>query len=407
MSGRSVADVRADLERDDLWLLRYLNTSVDPASRTVEVSALRLLSRLATFRDGLGCALALDGLVPPAPTGASRPSRGLSSLLPAAGPVPDGLSAAVGRAFAEPDPQRPRRTQAIVVVHRGRIVAERYADGLTADTPLAGWSMTKSVTGALSGILVGEGRLALDVRLPMPEWQSMGDPRAAITLDHLLRMSSGLRFDEGMASPRSDIMQMLFATGDASGFAVRQPLAGAPGSTWQYSSGTTNVIARIIRHALQDDDAYWRFPREALFDRIGMTSATMETDATGTFVGSSFMYATARDWARFGLLYLTDGVVGDERVLPDGWVKYTTTPAPSDPAGRYGAHVWLDVPDEYAGSGCRLPAGTFHAAGHEAQFVTIVPSQDVVIVRLGRTRWPDVWDQCAFVHEVLASLATH
>jgi CubicO group peptidase (beta-lactamase class C family) len=284
------------------------------------------------------------------------------------------------------------------------LVDERYATGIGPDTPLIGWSMTKSVMNALAGVLVSQGRLTLEAPVPIPEWQSPGDPRAAITLDQLLRMSSGLRFDEDMSSPRSDVMRMLLAVGDAAGFAVHKDLMATPGTAWSYSSGTTMVIARAMRSAIQNDADYLNFPRSALFDRIGMTSAVLETDAAGTFVASSFMYATARDWARFGLLYANDGVWNGKRILPDGWVTYSTSPAPADPQKRYGAHFWLAVPDEYSGAHCRLPADSFHAAGHEGQFVTIVPSRAAVIVRLGRTRLPEAWDQCAFASEVLAAL---
>jgi len=160
----------------------------------------------------------------------------------------------------------------------------------------------------------------------------------------------------------------------------------------------------VIRNVLHDEAEYLAFPRRALFDRLGMSSAVLETDASGTFVGSSYMYATARDWARFGSLYLQDGAWKNERVLPEGWVAYTTSPAPADDSKRYGAHFWLQVPDEYGGRDARLPVPAFHAAGHEAQFVTIVPSRDAVIVHLGRTRYPDAWDHPAFVRDVLARL---
>ncbi|MBE9530132.1 MAG: serine hydrolase, partial [Proteobacteria bacterium] len=147
-----------------------------------------------------------------------------------------------------------------------------------------------------------------------------------------------------------------------------------------------------------------RFPREALFDRLGMTGAVLEADASGTFVGSSYMYATARDWARFGLLYLQDGVWEGERILPEGWVQYTRTPIPADPQGVYGAHFWLRIPKEYRGTGSTVPEDAFHAVGHEAQFVTIVPSHDTVIVRLGKTRYSKAWEHDVFVSNVLTAL---
>ncbi|MBS3963259.1 MAG: serine hydrolase [Methylomonas sp.] len=409
--------VLTDLHAEDLGALRHIDASIDRGAEAVTASFLGTVRRRAVYRNGLGCTLVLDGLIPPAlPDNQStrEPAAAVAPLRRAVEQrTQDGVGdaslgnvqAAVNRAFAEPDPQHLRRTLAVVVVHRGQIVAEQYAPGISPDTPLAGWSMTKSVMNALIGILVRDGVLALGLPVPVPEWQHAGDPRAAITLDQLLRMSSGLRFDEGMVSPSSDVMQMLFGAGDVAAFAVNKELASAPGTTWEYASGTSNILARIIRKVLRDQSAYLTFPRRALFDRIGMLSATLETDAAGTFVGSSYMYATARDWARFGILYLQDGVWNGERILPEGWVAYTTSPAPADDQGRYGAHFWLRVPDDYAGTDAHLPVQAFHAAGHEAQFVTIVPSHELVIVRLGRTRYPQAWDHPAFVRDVVESKA--
>jgi CubicO group peptidase (beta-lactamase class C family) len=414
VSKRDTNAVLADLEVDDLSILKYIGVSTDRSTRTVTTSALGLLRRRAAFRNGIGCALVLDGLTPPAsPTlGAAADTIGTRTarldVLTIPGTAPrvarDEVAAVVQGAFSEPNPQRPRRTQAVVVVHHGHVVGEQYATGIDADTPLIGWSMAKSVLNALVGVLVKQRRLTLDAPVAIPEWGEPDDPRGSISLDHLLRMSSGLRFDENMENPRADVMRMLLDVGDAAAFATKQVLVAAPGTRWQYSSGTSNIIARVIRNTLRDDSDYLLFPRRALFDRVGMAGAVLETDAAGTFVGSSYMYATARDWARFGMLYLQDGVWGDERILPEWWVAYSRSPAPADPAKRFGAHFWLDVPSEYCGTGTPLPRDAFHAAGHEAQFVTIVPSRDAVIVRLGRTRYPDAWDHCAFVRDVLAAL---
>lgn len=406
VSRRDLGGVLAETEADDLAILRYVSTSVDPQAHTVTTSAAGLFRRRAAFRDGLGCTLVPGDAPLPASPLRSAPDDGLPDLdLPSDLAGTNGaLAAVVERAFSEPNPERRRRTQAVVVVQHGRVIAERYAPGITPDTPLQGWSMTKCVLGALAGVLVGRGRLTLDAPVRVPEWKAPGDPRGEITLDHLLRMSSGLEFDEDVAGPRSDLLRMLFDAGDSAGLAVNKPLVAAPGTIWQYSSGTSNIIARVIRHAIGNDAEYLVFPRRALFDRVGMRGAVIETDAAGTFVASSHMYATARDWARFGMLYLQDGVWGGERILPEGWVAYTRTPAPADPVKRYGAHFWLKVPIEYCVSGTPVPSDAFHAAGHEAQFVTIVPSLDAVIVRLGRTRYPDAWDQCVFARDVLAAL---
>lgn len=414
VSKRDANAVLADLEVDDLSILRYIGVSTDQNTRTVTTSAFGLLRRRAAYRDGVGCALVLDGLTPPASSKSGAVAHPMANRMAGldlatisgseARVARDEIATVIRGAFSEPKPQRPRRTQAVVVVHRGHVVGEQYATGIDADTPLIGWSMAKSVLNALVAILVKQGRLTLDAPVPIPEWREPGDPRGSISLDHLLRMSSGLRFDENMENPRADVMRMLLDVGDAAAFATKQVLVAPPGTRWQYSSGTSNIIARAIRNALQDDSQYLLFPRYGLFDRIGMTGAVLETDASGTFVASSYMYGTARDWARFGMLYLQDGVWGDERILPEGWVAYSNSPAPADPTKRFGAHFWLAVPSEYCATGTTLPRDAFHAAGHEGQFVTIVPSRDAVIVRLGRTRYSDAWDHCAFVRDVLAAL---
>lgn len=402
VSKRTTDAVLADLQVDDLSVLQYVSASIDTVAHTVTARALGV-ERRAEYREGLGCALALDNLTPPQRPGSTDGIR----VPPTSDRVARGsiaqLDAVVARAFEEPDPRHPRRTRAVVVLHGGRIVAERYAPGIGPDTPLPGWSMSKSVMNALVGVLVREGRLTVDAPVPIPEWSQPRDPRAAITWDQLLRMSSGLRLEDNQASPRSDVMRMLFGVGDIERFVTSREIAFAPGTHWEYSSGASNVISVAIRRVLGDRSTYLNFPR-ALFDPLGMSSAVLETDAAGTFIGSSYMYATARDWARFGMLYLRDGVWNGIQILPPGWIDYTRAPAPADKTRRYGALFWLEIPLEYAGNDPRLPAPAFHAAGHEGQFVTIVPSRDLVIVRLGGTRYPEAWDQATFVRDVLASV---
>jgi CubicO group peptidase (beta-lactamase class C family) len=404
VSRRDPRDVLADLEADDLARLRRITTSINPDMKSVKATALGLLTRAARYRAGAGCSLVMDGGMPAgSPAGHERVAPAAATRFAVA--KLDRLEPILDRAFAEPNPQHARRTRAIVILEKGRIVAERYATGIGPDTPLIGWSMTKSVVNALVGILVKDGRLSLNGPVQVPEWQTPDDPRSRITLDHLLRMSSGLQFDEDPRHQLADVTQMLLGVPDAAAYAVKKDLEATPGTRWQYSSGNTNIIARIMRTVIGDDHQYLAFPHRALFDRIGMSNAVMETDASGTFVGSSFMFATARDWARFGTLYLQDGVWDGQRILPEGWVAYSRSPAPSDSRRHYGAHFWLQMPDEYRGSGASLPDDTFHAIGYEAQFVTIVPSRETVIVRLGLARYPDAWDHPAFVRDVLAALA--
>ncbi|HTF32620.1 MAG TPA: serine hydrolase [Myxococcota bacterium] len=347
--------------------------------------------------------------LPRQPAGIAFPTTDWVVTAPASDGDAARLSRALDEAFSEPELARLRRTRAVVVVHGGRIVAERYAPGFGPQTPLLGWSMTKSVTNALCGILLREGKLELSMPAPVPEWKGVGDARREITVDLLLRQSSGLRWNEVYeTSPfDSSVINMLYGLGhrDMAAFAASQPLAHPPGTVWSYSSGTTLILSRILRSLIGSDSDYHAFPRRELFERIGMKSAVMEPDVAGTFVGSSYSYATARDWARFGLLYLRDGTWEGERILPAGWVDYTRTPAPAAPHGEYGAHFWLNAGAAERGAPSpdpRAPADLFYASGHDGQVVAIVPSRDLVIVRAGLTPDDGRYDVNGFVDELVA-----
>lgn len=388
-----------DLAADDLSILRLIDTKVDYASKQVTADFLGIIKRKAIYRPGLGCFLAYD-LVRELSGDKAATAIAVSPIMPEE--YDHKFNTALDWAFSEPDSTRLRRTRAVVILHNGKIVAERYAPGFSKDTPLLGWSMTKGVINALVGIMVREGKLHLNEPVPVPEWQEPDDPRRRITLDHLLHMTSGLRFNEDYGNPLEDVTYMLLGVPDMGAYASRKSLEVEPGTKWSYSSGTTNIISRIIRQVVGDTN-YRNFPRGALFQRIGMNSAIIEQDASGTFVGSSFMYATARDWAKFGQLYLQDGIWGGQRILPEGWVKFTTTPAPKIPDKEYGAHFWLKLPKEFRSADPAefVPADAFHAVGLEGQFVSIIPSRRLVVVRLGLTRYPSAWQQDRFLNLVL------
>jgi len=418
VSGRKTqAVLDADIHSNDPGILRLVTVEVDRPGLAARSRFLGFAEREVVFREGLGCTLATGVAaqdlasrrlsLSPGISVAQRkpwPSRERIGVLAAPrGINMSALDAALEEAFAEPGAAPARRTRAIVVVHNGTIVAERYAVSYGPDSALPGWSMTKSTVNALVGVLVREGKLGLDSPLPVPEWSAPDDPRRAITLRQLLHMASGLDFTESYGNPLGDVLWMLFGTGDAAGFAARKALATAPGQGWAYSSGTTNIVARALRQAVGGGEAdYLAFPRRALFEPLGMASAVIEPDASGTFVGSSFMFASARDWARFGLLYLQDGVWDGNRILPEGWVAFSTTPAPSAPGGVYGAHFWLRLPTLYAQSGNEgLPHDAYHAVGHEGQLLTIIPSRRLVVVRLGLSVGRGVWDHAAFLRRLL------
>jgi CubicO group peptidase (beta-lactamase class C family) len=407
-------------ELPDLAVTRVIRTHVDPSTGRVRASIPLVTSREA-IHHGSGCTLVpTSGAMvefPVSQAGAS-PGPGNSDL-----PWPDGdlvapavppgvdqarLGAALDRAFTEPDPAVRRNTRAVVVVLHGRIIAERYADGFNAETRFPGWSMTKSVGSALVGILVGEGRLRLDSAALFPEWRDEGDPRRAITLGQLMWMSDGLAHDERY-TPTGGATRLLFGAGDIAATAAATPLRSEPGTTWYYASAASNLISQLVREAVGGPlTDYLGFPNRVLFDRIGMRSAVMEPDATGLFVASSFMYATARDWARFGLLYLQDGVWNGERILPEGWVRYSVTPAPAAPLGEYGGQWWLNagaVDDSTRRPFPALPREFYRASGFEGQMVGVVPSADLVVVRLGLSRPDEAFDPGELVADLLAALA--
>ena len=311
------------------------------------------------------------------------------------------LQSAIRKIFMEEDTIWPIRTRAVVIIYSGQLIAERYADGFTAKTKLSGWSMTKTVTGALTGILVKQGKLDINVPAPVTEWGNANDPRHTITIRNLLQQRAGLDFEENY-SKSSEATRMLYQKADMGGFTASRPLKDQPGAVFYYSSGSSNILSRIIRKTV-GDSLYYAFPYQQLFYKLGMYSAVMEPDASGTFVGSSYMYATARDWARFGLLYLNDGVFNMERILPDGWVAQSTRPAAADKKG-YGFQIWLN-----AGSDTSIkrypaaPSDMYYADGFESQLIFVIPSKKLVVVRLGLTQHNN-FDGNRFLQEVLAAI---
>ncbi len=285
--------------------------------------------------------------------------------------------------FAEPQPETTVQTNALLVVHRGHIVAEHYAPGIGPSDTLHSWSMAKSILSALYGLLVRDGLVRIEDRAPVEAWQQPGDPRAAITIESLLHMTSGLHFVEDYVDEHvSDTIKMLFrpGAGDTGAFAASFPLDHTPNTFFNYSSGTTNILASIARDVLGGQEAYEAYLRDQLFGPIGMSTASPKFDASGSWIASSFCYATARDFARFGLFVLRDGCWGGQRILPGDWVDYCRTPGPADPGPEdynygYGAQWWLN--DD--------ALGTFFASGYSGQRLVIVPALDLIIVRLGNT----------------------
>jgi len=409
------------------FLTAFSSYSIDRQERSVTGNIYGLFDLKAIYREGCGCSLVLGAteeemhaqkLVPPG-FAERRPKRREDFPWPEGSGTTDvsqveeidmvKIETAIDAAFAEPSSENLRKTRAVVVVHDGKLIAERYAPGFHKDMPLLGWSMGKSITNALVGILVREGKLNIMQPAPVPEWRQVDDPRNRITIDQLLRMSSGLAFVE-VYKPLSDIVDMLFGSYDFGAFAATKPLEAEPDTKWHYSSGSVNIVARIVRQTIEKEyEYYYQFLYEELFDKIGMYSAVLEPDSSGTFVGSSFANATPRDWARFGQLYLQDGIWEGERILPEGWVTHTTTPTPGAHKGEYGAYFYLNAgnPDNPAdrrwpGS----PRDEYEASGFQAQKVIIIPSKNLVLVRFGATQIRSAWDTDEFIQNVLAAFSS-
>lgn len=424
IAGRDESKVTADdVMADMTTFLQHWGADIDRERKSVRASLFGFAAREAVYRPGLGCTLVTDttisalaeqaaGYTPPAPAGRSSAlwpegSRVEMDAAPA-GVDPGRLAEAVDDAFAEPFPKRrPRRTRAVVVVHGGRIIAERYADGFGPETPQIGWSIGKSFLNALVGTLVADARMSIEQDRLFPEWNGNDDGRSAITVDDLLRMVSGLDFDEPHTRMLSDVRTMLFLKGDSAAYAKSEALVEPVGTSWFYASGSTTLLASAMRKAVGGSQAdYFAYPYRALFAPLGMTSAIIEPDAAGTFLAPAFVYASARDWARFGLLYLNDGVWQGKRILPEGWVRGSLAPAP-DSGGEYGAHLWLDVPAflrPRSAKDHKLPDDAFFMLGHDGQMIAVIPSRDLVVVRLGLSRRRNAWDHNAFLQQVLEAI---
>ncbi len=318
--------------------------------------------------------------LPPQPERTAWPEPDWPEGSPGAGVDVASLDKLLDYAFCQPA-EMPE-TNASLIVHRGRIVAERYAEGMDATTTHLSWSMAKSVLHAVCGLLVGEGKLSLDGPAGVEAWSDPSDDRHGITLDQLLKMRSGLDFLEDYTDKtdaQRNVIDMLFGPGkdDVAGYAASCPLAHPPGSSFYYSSGTSNIVSSLVSGVLGAGPPVERFMRERLFDPLGMRSATLRFDEAGTWIGSSFAYATARDFARFGLLYLRDGVFAGRRILPAGWVDHARRLSDEAPSENfaYGSHWWV-IPGSL---------GIFQANGYNGQRITLVPGLDLIVVRLGVT----------------------
>jgi CubicO group peptidase (beta-lactamase class C family) len=378
--------------------LRLGSIQIDYKDSSVTGTVLGMAARKAIYRKGLGCTLVNDlpeqairsQVFLPAAVAAADTSWRASLPVDSSGVDQSKLHEAITTAYQEQYNNKPVLTRALLIVHNGKIVAEQYAPGYDKNSMFLGWSMAKSVTGALIGILVKQGKLTTSQPAPVDEWRTAKDGRQNITIENLLQQTSGIDFKEDYSS-YSSATNMLFNKGNMAAYAAGLPLKVTPGNEFYYSSGNANILAGLVRKTAGDAD-YYAFPYRELFYKLGMYHTLMEPDASGTLVGSSYIWASARDYARFGMLYLQNGVWNNEAVLPEGWVKRSVTPPAANKLKNYGYQFWLNGLDPQNTSKKefpQMPPDFFYADGYGGQRIYIVPSKQLVAVRLGLNKFDE------------------
>ena len=397
------------VEQQDLnfFPISLAKTKINYDEKSVTASLFGFVKRKAVYRDGLGCAVIVDfpeneirqQSLPALPLPLYTPDSiwPLGDRLPE--PLPAGikydkLKEVVDSAFDNPGAEPLKKTQAVVVVYDNALVAEKYAEGFDKYTECLSWSMAKSVTNALVGITVKEGKLDIYQSTGIDEWKT--GSRSSITPNNLMHMNAGLQWIENYFN-LSEVTKMLYMRGDMYRYSVTAPAEHPPDSVWYYASGMANIITGIIRKTIGNDSVYHTFPYSQLFNRIGMNHTMFEADASGTFVGSAYCFATPRDWARFGILYLNNGVFQGDTILPEGWVKYTTSPTDGSD-GKYGAFFWLRTPDKFPD----VPEDMFFCDGFKGQRIFIIPSKKLVVVRTGYSMAD--FDMNQFLKEIIETL---
>lgn len=389
IDGRSLETIQQG--DNDIDKVDWATNEINDTERFVTSKVYGLKERKAIYREGLGATLINDDfdvtkpyLVPkrtqlknnlPFPYGNNEQKDTVFSNVDY-----DKLQKVVENAFDKKG-EKNKRTRSVIVIYKDKIIAEKYADGFDKNSKILGWSMTKSLTATFFGILQKEGKFDIMKPAPIAEWKN--DERSKITTNDLLHMNSGLEWEEDYGKI-SDVTKMLFIEEDMTKSQINKPLVGKPNETWNYSSGTTNLLSGILRKQFKTHQEYLDFWYSSLFDKIGMNSALVEVDMAGNFVGSSYGWATTRDWAKFGLLYLHKGNWNGEQIFDESWAKYVATPTNTS-NGNYGAQFWLNAGRKFPDA----PKDMYYASGYQGQMVAIFPSHDLVIVRMGLKEDPE------------------
>lgn len=390
---------------NDIKMIDLASNSIDEAGKFVTSNVYGLKERKAIYREGLGATLINDDFDVSKPY--LLPKRATSKALP----FPYGNMDPVDTLFSNVDYSKlkkavdnsfdknggkTKRTRAVVVLYKNKLIAEKYDTGFTKDSKILGWSMTKSITSSAFGVLAKQGKIDIYKPAPITEWKN--DDRKNITINDLLHMNSGLEWEENY-STICDATKMLFQAEDMGKVQMDKPAQFKPNTHWNYSSGTTNLLSRILKNQFKTQQEYLDFWYSAVIDKIGMNSMIVEQDMSGTFVGSSYAWATARDWSKFGLLYLHKGNWNGEQILDESWVKYTATPTNTS-EGKYGAQFWLNAGGKFPD----VPRDMFYCSGYQGQMVAIIPSLDMVIVRMGLKEEDQGFDFNGFLKGIISSV---
>ena len=378
--------------------INLASTAISLENNFASASTLGLLTRKAVYRNGLGSVLITKGydankkeLIP------KRYIKNTSLAYPFGNKTQNDtlfntinyekLDSAVSSIF-----ENSHQTRAVLVLYKNQLIAERYAKGFTKESRILGWSMTKSILSTVFGIMQYQGKLSVQDRAPILEWEN--DDRKKITLHNLLQMNSGLAWDENYEKI-SDVTKMLFLEDDMTKMQQKQQLVDSPNFSWNYSSGTSNLLSGILRKKLGNQQEYLDYWYRELIDKIGMNSMIVETDVKGHYVASSYDWATARDWAKFGLLYLHKGNWNGTQIFSPEWVDYITQPTTTS-NNSYGAHFWLNAGNKMKD----VPSNMFYADGYQGQRVYILPDQEMVVVRLGLKNY----NENKFLKEIIQSI---
>lgn len=390
---------------NDIPLLDLATSKINEEGKFATSNVYGLKERKAIYREGIGATLINDNFdeskpyeVPkrtklvnnlPFPYGNNEPKDTLFSNIDYAK-----LNKAIANAF-DASGGKTKRTRSVLVLYKDKLITEKYESGFTKNSKLLGWSMTKSITGTMFGVLQKQKKFDIYKPAPIAEWQN--DGRKVITTNDLLHMNSGLEWVENY-NTICDATIMLFESEDMAKVQLEKPALFKPNTHWNYSSGTSNLLSAILRKQFKTHQEYLDFWYSALIDKIGMNSAVIETDMVGNYVGSSYAWATTRDWSKLGLLYLHKGNWNGEQILDESWVKYVSTPTNTS-NGDYGAQFWLNAGGKYKDA----PRDMFYCSGFQGQKVFIIPSLDLVIVRMGLTDDLE-FDFNVFLKEVVSAI---